>query len=123
MSHLRRDNRKHESSVLYSVLSALKVHGPWIYHKARTTSSVYIKFASEHLRSLRIADHKGIDKYKYKWNVNVGYTGPPFMSLDENIERYFYSPNDLALLAADLAEFSIDSTTPRRFIACLNLSS
>lgn len=47
--------------------------GAYIWHKA-TTGSVYIRFSDNRLGSIRIGDHKGISKYKYKYNIRVDST-------------------------------------------------
>ena len=44
---------------------------PRLYCDAVTTSSFYIKFEDERLRSLRVGDHGGKTKYRYKWNLRL----------------------------------------------------
>jgi len=40
----------------------------YIWHKA-TTGSVYIRFEDNRIGSIRLGNHNGIDKYKYKFNI------------------------------------------------------
>ena len=43
---------------------------PYLYHVA-LTGSAYIKFPHWGLGSIRVADHKGREKYRYRWNVDT----------------------------------------------------
>jgi len=49
-------------------LRKLRKWKPYIHAEAKT-GSVYIKFPHWKLGSIRIADHKGIKLYKYRWNI------------------------------------------------------
>ena len=42
----------------------------YIWHKA-TTGSCYIRFKDNRIGSIRIGDHDGRDKLKYKWNIRT----------------------------------------------------
>jgi len=68
--------------------------GIYLYHKAVTTSSWYFKFKDERIRSLTVRDHKTKPKYRYKWNIVIGYTGPKRV-IDRGVPRYFYSENEV----------------------------
>jgi hypothetical protein len=68
--------------------------GIYLYHKAVTTSSWYFKFKDERIRSLTVRDHKTKPKYKYKWNIVIGYTGQRRV-MDRGVPRYFYSENEV----------------------------
>jgi hypothetical protein len=46
--------------------------GAFVWHQSKTTESFYIKFKDERLGSIRISDHKGKEKLKYKNEVIVG---------------------------------------------------
>mgnify|MGYP007069469151 CR=1 FL=1 len=50
--------------------------GAYIHNRSVTTSSVYIKTPDGY--SLRVGDHNGKEKYKYKYNL-----GPQYSSLGE----------------------------------------
>lgn len=68
--------------------------GIYLYHKAVTTSSWYFKFKDERIRSLTVRDHKTKPKYRYKWNIVIGYTGQRRV-MDRGVPRYFYSENEV----------------------------
>jgi len=65
----------------------------YIWHKA-TTGSVYIRFADSRMGSVRIGNHDGRSKLKYKYNLrsDISPTHPKWVK-DENIWR-FYLPLD-----------------------------
>ena len=44
---------------------------PAYIHSEARTGSVYIRFEDARIGSVRIADHPGIEKYRYKWNVRT----------------------------------------------------
>lgn len=70
------------------------------YYEAYSTSSCYIKLDYGVSNSIRIADHKGKDKYPYRFNLMIGleksYT-------DDG--RYYYSTNDYRKLIQDVKKF------------------
>lgn len=63
------EHEKHVA-VAKDAMRRFKSHGieTYIYHVA-TTGSVYVKFTDERLRSIRIGNHNGRSKYRYKWNL------------------------------------------------------
>jgi len=70
------------------------------YYMAYSTSSCYIKLDYGMSNSIRIADHKGIDKYQYKFNLMI--------DLDKSYEedgRYYYSVDDYQKLISDIKKF------------------
>lgn len=67
---------------------------PYVYHKA-LTGSVYIKFKDERIGSLRIADHPGRKKYKYRWNLCIDYMHESESIHDRGTTRWFYIGRDL----------------------------
>jgi hypothetical protein len=62
-------------NVANSIIDSLKEKDidAYLWHKA-TTGSVYIRFKDNRLGSIRIGDHKGISKYKYKYNIRCDIT-------------------------------------------------
>ena len=73
------------------------------YLKAYSTSSRYIKLDFGVCKSIRIADHKGIDKYKYTFNLMIG--------LDKSyVEdgRYYYCVADLDKMIDDIIKYRED---------------
>lgn len=113
MGYLRMIKRPY-SAVVDMILR--KVPGAYIYHQASTSTSVYIKFAGQRMGSLRIGDHKGIEKYRYRWNLHMEHNEPPQLGGNPACERYHYGSNYVKELIADLLEFSSDFSTPMRFI-------
>lgn len=85
---------------------------PYVFHVART-GSCYIKFMDEDLRSLRLANHNNIEKYRYKWNYRIDIQdGEPWLEVDGNVVRYFYPKNKAEQLANDMFDFSITGIGP-----------
>lgn len=70
------------------------------YYEAYSTSSCYIKLDYGISNSIRISDHKGKDKYPYKFNL--------MMDLDKSYEedgRYYYSVKDYEKMLLDIKKF------------------
>lgn len=70
------------------------------YYEAYSTSSCYIKLDYGISDSIRISDHKGKDKYPYKFNL--------MMDLDKSYEedgRYYYSIKDYEKMLLDIKKF------------------
>ncbi len=70
------------------------------YYMAFSTSSCYIKLDNGVSNSVRIADHKGKDKYQYRFNLMIG--------LNKSYEkdgRYYYSVEDYQKLIKDIKQF------------------
>jgi hypothetical protein len=59
-----------QRKVAETLLEKLSKWGAYIYHEA-TTGSMYIKFPHWGLGSIRVGDHKGITKYRYRWRVRL----------------------------------------------------
>lgn len=71
-----------------------------------TTSSVYLKFDFGVLHSCRIGDHKGKEKYSYRYNIGPGIS-ERFTDTTGPYPRCYYSVNDIEELIFDvLAERS-----------------
>lgn len=77
--------------VMFDLLRRLDKEGFILHYlQAYSTNSCYIKMDFGVCKSIRIADHKGIDKYAYTFNLMLG--------LDKSYEedgRYYYSLDDL----------------------------
>ena len=70
------------------------------YYEATSTSSCYIKLDYGVCGSIRIADHKGKDKYKYRYNLMLG--------LDKSYvedDRFYYSIDDYNKLIEDVKTY------------------
>lgn len=72
--------------------------GAYIYCEA-TTSSVYVRFTDARISSIRIADHDGRKKYRYKWNVRTDRKfvkkGRKGWIQDQEVWRYFTTADQL----------------------------
>ena len=79
--------------IAHEILENLSDLKPYIYKRARS-GSVYLKFDDVGLRSIRIADHEGYEKYQYKWNIRKDVVHR-FMTEDNGIVRYYFSFHEL----------------------------
>ena len=90
--------------IMYDILEKLDRKGFVLYYlKAFSTSSCYIKLDFGVCKSIRIADHKGIEKYKYTFNLMIG--------LDKSyVEdgRYYYCLEDLDKMIKDIIKYRDD---------------
>lgn len=86
---------------MYNLLNDLDREGFILqYYEAYSTSSCYVKLDYGVSNSIRIADHKGKDKYPYRFNLMVG--------LDKSYEkdgRNYYSLNDYDRMIQDIKKF------------------
>lgn len=79
----RPSNKKQILKVERLVLTRLAKLDAYRYHRARATGSTYIKFDERfNVGSLRIADHIGIKKYKYRWNIFLSTSDADAMPLE-----------------------------------------
>lgn len=61
----------------------------YIWHEA-TTGSIYIRFNDERMCSIRIGDHEGKEKLKYKFNIRTDLKlSKGIWKKDDNIWRYY----------------------------------
>lgn len=74
------------------ILRELSSLGAYVYHKSKY-NSVYIKFNDPELRSLRIGDHEGRAKYRYKWNLRFDLDSKTLV--DNGVTRFYYNIFDL----------------------------
>ena len=86
---------------MYKLLSDLDREGFILqYYEAYSTSSCYIKLDYGISNSIRIADHKGKDKYPYRFNL--------MLNLDESYEengRNYYCVKDYSKMIQDIKNF------------------
>lgn len=71
-----------------------------IYH-AFSTSSIYIKLDYGALGSIRISDHTGKEKYRYKYNIGKNIEKYK-ESCEDNCIRKFYPANQVQDLLCDI---------------------
>lgn len=86
------------------ILVELKDLGCYISNKSVTTSSYYLKFKHELLRSLTVRDHESRPKYKYKWNIILGGQQPRMVK-DENVVRFFYNEQTIDWFIGDIRKY------------------
>ncbi len=94
--------RNQEIKVSNKVIKNLKDKG-FIVHKyfAKTTKSIYLKLDYGVCCGIRISDHNGKKKYKYKFNLIKQYQGPKQV-IDKGYLRNFYNYNDTKELIEDV---------------------
>jgi len=86
--------------VIGCLLDELEDLGIWIYHVSQH-GSVYLKFEDESLRSIRVADHPGRQKYRYKWNLDLKDSKSKKVN-DRGIVRNYYGIMDVESLVQDI---------------------
>lgn len=98
--------RRQEIEVSNKLIKSL-IERDFLVHKyyARTTKSVYLKLDYGACCGIRISDHRGKKKYKYKFNLIKQYKGPKTV-LDKGFIRLFYNYNNTEELIA--YRFKID---------------
>ena len=87
------------------IASALKKQCFVLHHyKAYSTESHYLKMDGGVAGSLRISDHKGIDKYHYRFNLMMNKRGRTYKR-SEKYEQFFYGPDAIEQLIDDIVEY------------------
>lgn len=95
-------NRNKEIEVSNKVIAHLKGKGFKIHkYYAKTTRSIYLKLDYGVCCGIRISDHKGKKKYKYKFNLLKQYKGPKQVN-DKGYIRLFYDYNNTEELLNDV---------------------
>lgn len=86
------------------LISRLEAKGikAYIWHVA-TTGSIYIRFEEQRMSSVRIGDHDGREKYKYKWNLRSDIK-KEFMQKEDGIWRLYFPLNAVDSLLVKLEE-------------------
>ena len=100
-----KQNANQVNQIVNICLKELKPLGIYIHNRAVNTSSVYLKFKDERIRSLTIRDHKTIPKYRYKWNIVLGYQGDKRV-IDKGITRFMYNENQLNDLFSHIKNYA-----------------
>jgi len=86
------------------VFKALQTAGlkPYISVVA-ISGSLYIKFNNPALRSLRVGNHDGRGKYKYKWNLRDDWK---IISTEiDKYPRFYYPSQDYEEMIEDMKRF------------------
>lgn len=95
---------KTENKVAKELIKNLRELG-FIVHRydAVTTNSIYLKLDYGVCCGIRIADHKGKQKYHYRFNVYKDYDGDRVVIRD-NLISYFYTFNEIPQLLRRIHE-------------------
>lgn len=95
-------DRKKEIMVANRVIKELKHKGFQInQYYAKTTRSIYLKIDYGVCGGIRISDHKGKEKYRYKFNLLEQYKGPRQIN-DSGYIKMFYDYNNTEKLVSDI---------------------
>lgn len=95
-------NRNQEIEVSKQVIEKLKQKGFQISeYYARRTKSIYLKLDYGLCCGIRISDHNGKKKYRYKFNLIKQYRGPKQVN-DRGYLRLFYDYNHIEELITDI---------------------
>ena len=90
--------------VFKQIIEELKKHDFVIstYH-SYTTSSIYIKLDYGVANGIRIADHRGKKKYKYRYNV-MNDLERDYSEVDGGYERFYYRPKHIKKLVKKIVK-------------------
>ena len=86
--------RKTAAQTAEEILDRLDKWKPYVYHRA-LTGSIYIKFPHWGLGSIRVADHKGRSKYRYRWICRVDWNGKSHSDMYKGTPRLRFSPDSM----------------------------
>ena len=92
-----------KKEVVEYLLKELSRWGAYLYYEASTGSN-YIKFPHWALGSIRIADHGGIPKYKYRWNVMLNRPNESRRMKHGKVVRWYFGSNHLSTLIIQFEE-------------------
>lgn len=96
--------RNQEIEVSNKLIKNLKDKGFEIQkYYAKTTKSIYLKLDYGVCCGIRISDHKGKRKYRYKFNLIKQYNGPKQVN-DRGYLRLFYDYSNTDELVNDVQE-------------------
>lgn len=89
-----------KETIMLDLLKKLKKCGYELHYYKASTGSCYIKLDYGTCGSIRISDHKGIEKYKYTFNLMT--------DIDKSYEkdgRKYYCLEDIAKLINDINNY------------------
>lgn len=94
-------HRKDLKDVMFQLMKELDKKGFIIHYlQAYSTPSCYVKLDFGVANSIRVSDHKGIEKYQYRFNL--------MLNIDKSYEkdgRMYYCLNDMDKLVHDVVDF------------------
>lgn len=96
--------RNQEIEVSNKLIKDLRDKGFEIHkYYAKTTKSIYLKLDYGVCCGIRISDHKGKKKYRYKFNLIKQYNGPKQVN-DRGYLRLFYDYSNINELVNDVQD-------------------
>ncbi len=95
---------KNYQNVAQCVVNRANKHGlgAYIWHSA-TTGSAYIRFKDSRMCSVRIGNHNGRDRYKYKFNLRSDIKQKR-LTKDKEVWRLYFPIGDVDGLVSALLE-------------------
>lgn len=95
-------NKKQERKIARILAKELIQKGYLVHeHYAKTTKSIYLKLDYGACCGIRISDHNGKKKYRYKFNLIKQYNGPKVIN-DRGYIRLFYNYKNIKELLNDV---------------------
>lgn len=70
---------------------------PYLYHHS-LYCSYYIRFMDNRLKSVRISDHEGRSKYRYKWNFRADLKLAKIL-IDRGVRRFYFPFSQISGMA------------------------
>lgn len=96
--------RKKEKEVVNKIIEELRKRGFNVNrYYAKTTKSIYLKLDYGVCGGIRISDHCGIKKYRYRFNLLKNYMGKRVIN-DRGYVRLYYNYNDIKDLIYDVEQ-------------------
>ena len=89
------------------LLREFKGDGIYLYHVS-VFDSVYLKFKNNSIGSIRIGDHKGRKKYRYRFNIEIN--GKTRTEVDRNVTRYYFDHEDIEEFVGCVKHFIFELT-------------
>lgn len=102
------------SDVTGRLLSELSDLGLYVANQSITTNSFYLKFADDRMGSVRVGDHKGKQKYAYRWNIWTDGIERSYKQVDRGINRWHYLVSDLDSFITHVRNYAAKLSTETR---------
>lgn len=76
---------------------------PYFYHHSKW-GSYYIKFEDTRLRSVRVGDHDGRERYRYKWNLRSDLDKAD-IQMDKGCRRFYFPLSQIEGMANRIKKY------------------
>lgn len=100
------EQKQQIQKVVRRIEQELKGFGLKKYYVAQT-GSTYLRFRDSRLRSVRVGDHDGREKYRYKWNLRSDIPSS-FERNDRTICRFYFTFNNISAFVKRVKEYHQD---------------